>query len=114
MGSRWGGKKERRSRLPLTDDDRLGVGRRRQLFLLSPDAARDRKGIVGEPRGGEVVRKANARCTEDLPHRLDALWADTRYRRRERRRIIFLLWEDMNFSAADARPAATIIEGLDS
>ena len=48
---------------------------------------------------------------EDLPHRLDALWADTRYRRRERRRIIFLLWEDVNISAADARPAATIIEG---
>jgi hypothetical protein len=47
---------------------------------------------------------------EDLPRRLDALWADTRYRRRERRRIIFLLWEDVNISTADARPAATIIE----
>ena len=47
---------------------------------------------------------------DDLPTRLDALWADTRYRRRERRRIIFLLWKDVDISEADARPAATIIE----
>jgi hypothetical protein len=47
---------------------------------------------------------------DDLPHRLDALWADDRYRRRERRRVIFLLWSEVNTSAADARPAAGIIE----
>ena len=47
---------------------------------------------------------------DDLPRRLDALWADDRYRRRERRRVIFLLWSEVNTSAADARPAAGIIE----
>jgi hypothetical protein len=46
----------------------------------------------------------------DLPHRLDALWADTRYRRRERRRVIFLLWAETNGSTADGRSAAAIIE----
>jgi hypothetical protein len=49
-------------------------------------------------------------ATKELPLRLDALWADTRYRRRERRRIICLLWGDLDTSTSDARPAATIIE----
>jgi hypothetical protein len=43
---------------------------------------------------------------KELPRRLDALWGDTRYRRRERR----LLWEDIDRGRADARPAATTIE----
>lgn len=48
---------------------------------------------------------------QDLPRRLDALWADTRYRRRERRRIICLLWEDVDTSAPGATNAATTIVG---
>jgi hypothetical protein len=46
----------------------------------------------------------------ELPRRLDGLWADTRYRRRERRRIIFLLWEEVDTAEAASRPAAKIIE----
>jgi hypothetical protein len=47
---------------------------------------------------------------QELPRRLDALWADTRYRRRERRRIICLLWEDLDTTAASAPHSAMIIE----
>jgi len=53
------------------------------------------------------VKRAAA---DDLPRRLDAIWADGRYRRRERRRVIFLLWAEMNPAAAEARPASAIIE----
>jgi hypothetical protein len=49
-------------------------------------------------------------AADDLPRRLDAIWADSRYRRRERRRVIFLLWDEMNPSAAEARPASAVIE----
>jgi len=49
-------------------------------------------------------------AAQELPRRLDALWADTRYRRRERRRIICLLWQDIDNSVAAAPPAAPIIE----
>jgi hypothetical protein len=56
-----------------------------------------------------LVRQMRA-AQDELPQRLDELWADTRYRRRERRRIIFLLWEDVDTSEATSRPAATIIE----
>jgi hypothetical protein len=48
---------------------------------------------------------------EELPARLDALWADTRYRRRERRRIIFLLWAEADRSSSVGRSADAIIEG---
>jgi hypothetical protein len=50
------------------------------------------------------------RALEDIPRRLDALWADTRYRRRERRRVIFLLWEEDDTSTAEGRSADKIIE----
>lgn len=46
----------------------------------------------------------------DIPARLDALWADTRYRRRERRRIIFLLWAEADRSSPGGRSAAALIE----
>jgi hypothetical protein len=46
----------------------------------------------------------------DIPRRLDALWADTRYRRRERRRVLFLLWEEADTSTAAGRSADKIIE----
>lgn len=48
---------------------------------------------------------------QELLRRLDAIWADTRYRRRERRRIICLLWEDLESTAANAPTSAPIIEG---
>jgi hypothetical protein len=47
---------------------------------------------------------------DQLPQRLDGLWADTRYRRRERRRIIFLLWEEVDTSEAASRPTSEILE----
>jgi hypothetical protein len=47
---------------------------------------------------------------EDIPRRLDSLWADTRYRRRERRRVIFLLWDEADTATAEGRSADTIIE----
>lgn len=46
----------------------------------------------------------------DIPARLDALWGDTRYRRRERRRIIFLLWAEADRSSSDGRSASAVIE----
>ncbi len=46
----------------------------------------------------------------ELPRQLDAIWADNRYRRRERRRVIFLLWAEMDPSRSDAHPASTTIE----
>jgi hypothetical protein len=51
------------------------------------------------------------RALEDIPPRLDTLWADTRYRRRERRRVIFLLWEEADPSTVEGRSADKIIEG---
>lgn len=47
---------------------------------------------------------------QEIPARLDALWADTRYRRRERRRIIFLLWAQADRPGADSEAARAIIE----
>lgn len=46
---------------------------------------------------------------DDLPKRLDEVWNDRRYRRRERRRIIFLLWDETASSDA-GRSAARVIE----
>ncbi len=54
-------------------------------------------------------QQARAARTE-LPRQLDALWDDTRYRRRERRRIVFLRWQELDRSRADGRSAATTIE----
>lgn len=55
------------------------------------------------------VRQMRA-ALADIPARLDALWADTRYRRRERRRIIFLLWAEADRSSSGGRSAAAAIE----
>ena len=46
----------------------------------------------------------------ELPTQLDALWADTRYGRREQRRIIFLLWRELETAHGNGRSAATTIE----
>lgn len=45
-----------------------------------------------------------------LPLQLDALWDDTRYRRRERRRIVFLLWQELDKASPGGRAMATTIE----
>jgi hypothetical protein len=47
---------------------------------------------------------------DDLPRRLDAIWADSRYRRRERRRVIFLLWAETSPSGTASHPETAIIE----
>lgn len=47
---------------------------------------------------------------QEIPARLDALWADTRYRRRERRRVIFLLWAEADRASSGSPPARAVIE----
>ena len=58
----------------------------------------------------EVNSRQMRAARAELPRQLDALWDDTRYRRRERRRIVFLLWQELDSSTADGRTAATTIE----
>jgi hypothetical protein len=58
----------------------------------------------------EVTSRQMRAARAELPRQLEALWADTRYRRRERRRIVFLLWQDLDKSSADGRSSATTIE----
>lgn len=62
----------------------------------------------------DMAARAQARRMQaalaDVPARLDALWAETRYRRRERRRVIFLLWAEADRSSSGGRSAAAIIE----
>lgn len=59
----------------------------------------------------EVNSRQMAEAGAGLPRQLDALWDDTRYRRRERRRIVFLLWQEIDKSSAGGRSTATTIEG---
>jgi hypothetical protein len=65
-------------------------------------------------RRTEMAAELNSRqmraARAELPRQLDALWDDTRYRRRERRRIVFLLWQELDKSSADGRSTATAIE----
>lgn len=65
-------------------------------------------------RRTEMAAALNSRqmraARAELPRQLDALWDDTRYRRRERRRIVFLLWQELDRSSADGRSTATTIE----
>ena len=58
----------------------------------------------------EVNSRQMGAARAELPHQLDTLWNDTRYRRRERRRIVFLLWQELDRSTADGRSTATAIE----
>ena len=58
----------------------------------------------------EVNSRQMRAARTELPRQLDALWADTRYRRRERRRIVFLMWKELDGSTADGRSAAATIE----
>ena len=58
----------------------------------------------------EVNSRQMRAARAELPRQLDALWDDTRYRRRERRRIVFLLWQELDRSTADGRSTAATIE----
>jgi len=58
----------------------------------------------------EVSSRQMRAARAELPRQLDALWDDTRYRRRERRRIVFLLWQELDKSSAEGRSAATAID----
>ena len=58
----------------------------------------------------EVNARQMRAAWAELPRQLDALWDDTRYRRRERRRIVFLLWQELDRSTTDGRSTATTIE----
>jgi hypothetical protein len=58
----------------------------------------------------DVSSKQMRAARTDLLRQLDVIWADTRYRRRERRRIIFLLWQRLETSDASAPSATTTIE----
>ena len=65
-------------------------------------------------RRTEMAAEVNSRqmraARAELPRQLDALWDDTRYRRRERRRIVFLLWQELDTSSVDGRSSAATIE----
>jgi len=58
----------------------------------------------------EVNSRQMRAARAELPRQLDVLWDDTRYRRRERRRIVFLLWQELDRSTADGRSTAAAIE----
>jgi len=58
----------------------------------------------------EVSLQQMRAARAELPRQLDALWDDTRYRRRERRRIVLLLWQELDKSSADGRSTAMTIE----
>jgi hypothetical protein len=58
----------------------------------------------------EVNSRQMRAARAELSRQLDGLWDDTRYRRRERRRIVFLLWQELDRSTADGRSTAAAIE----
>ena len=58
----------------------------------------------------EVNARQMRSARAELPRQLDALWDDARYRRRERRRIVFLLWQELDRSTAVGRSSAATIE----
>jgi hypothetical protein len=55
----------------------------------------------------KMLREALA----DLPDRLDGVWRDVGFAPREKRRIICLLWEEVDVSRDDTRKAADVITG---
>ncbi len=64
-------------------------------------------------RRAEMAKRAYSievqAALDEIPKRLDALWADKRYRRRERRRIIYMLWEEADSTDA-GKSAARAME----
>lgn len=59
----------------------------------------------------ERQRKLLSDAIAQLPQRLDALWEDTAYTPRERRRILCLLWAELDVVDPDRRQAAEVIAG---
>ena len=53
----------------------------------------------------KLLREALA----DLPDRLDSLWRDAAFTPREKRRIMCLLWAEVNVADGDSRKAAEVI-----
>jgi hypothetical protein len=108
-------------------DHRLRYSRRETLFSfdLSDEFAREFAHNTLYPRekanfladtfrkrtdmAAQVYAAQMRAALRDIPARLDALWADTRYRRRERRRVIFLLWEEADRSEYAGHSADQII-----
>ena len=109
-------------------DRRIGYSARKSAFSfdLSDEFARELAHGTSYPylkanflaatfkRRTEMAAEVNSRqmraARAELPRQLDALWDDTRYRRRERRRIVFLLWQELDTSSADGRSTAAAIE----
>jgi len=50
------------------------------------------------------------RALDQLPQRLEELWGDSRYSARERRRILYELWAELDTSTDGERAAAVIAE----
>ena len=109
-------------------DHRLRYSRRETLFSfdLSDEFAREFAHNTLYPRekanflaatfrertdmAAQVYSAQMRAALRDISARLDALWADTRYRRRERRRIIFRLWEEADQSKNAGHSADQLIE----
>jgi hypothetical protein len=56
----------------------------------------------------EERKRLMKKALDDLPRHLEDLWADTRYSPRERRRILFELWYEMDRTPDGDRAAKTI------
>jgi hypothetical protein len=72
-------------------------------FLAATSELRTRMAAETKAR---LVRQALA----ELPARLDALWAEPGYTGREKRRVVFLLWQEVDPADGDGAPAAAVIE----
>lgn len=59
----------------------------------------------------EARKQAMREALGSFPERLDELWADTRYSLRERRRILYELWIEMDNTSEGAR-AGKMIESF--
>jgi hypothetical protein len=58
-------------------------------------------------RHAKLLREA----LTDLPDRLEALWRDTGFTPREKRRIMCLLWAEVDVDQTESRKAADVISG---
>jgi hypothetical protein len=90
----------------LTDELLRALGkdphaRDKARFLSATFEFRIKLAIEGRKR---LMKKA----LDDLPRHLEALWADERYSPRERRRILFELWYEMDRTPEGDRAAKTI------
>lgn len=96
-----------RGNFDLTDEIMRGLGQdpyaaEKARFLSSTFEFRMR--LAASARN-ENLRSA----LERLPERLDELWGDDRYSARERRRLLYELWSEMDDSAEGQQGAATVM-----